>query len=301
MLLRGLIVAASILGTSSASFNCVVDKDGAHYDLSALAGYHTVKSSFKTPPTESIFTWHINPCGALDESKIKNKDERCPEGTQICGVEKISFDGDDDKLAGVIPVCGDLDGNQGQVKTSKRESGDGLTVQLSGGKWGDHKDLKATVEFVCTDDSGDGVLEFESWDEQELRLRWESKHACKRSGGGKDDDDKDKDGDKDGNKDKDGDKDDDKDKNKDGDKDSKPPREESGWGFFTWLFIIAVIVFGAYVVFTAYVNYNRYGMTGVDVLPHSDTVRDLPFLIRDFINKIINTFAGGSRGGYSAV
>lgn len=39
-----------------------------------------------------------------------------------------------------------------------------------------------------------------------------------------------------------------------------------------------------------------------DLLPHSDTIRDLPYLLKDFVRRVISTVqGGGSRGGYSAV
>lgn len=70
----------------------------------------------------------------------------------------------------------------------------------------------------------------------------------------------------------------------------------------------------AYVIYSAFLNYSRYGAgSGWDLLPHSDTLRDMfvlhmtplicsPYLVRDFANHVISTLkGGGSRGGYSAV
>lgn len=58
----------------------------------------------------------------------------------------------------------------------------------------------------------------------------------------------------------------------------------------------------AYLIFGSWLNYNRYSARGWDVLPHSDTIQDLPYLFRDWMRRVINTIqGGGSRGGYSAV
>lgn len=89
------------------------------------------------------------------------------------------------------------------------------------------------------------------------------------------------------------------------------------------------MVIAAYVIYSAFLNYSRYGAgSGWDLLPHSDTLRDMyaspspspsfsryspplflshlicgsPYLIRDFVGHVISTVkGGGSRGGYSAV
>lgn len=58
----------------------------------------------------------------------------------------------------------------------------------------------------------------------------------------------------------------------------------------------------AYLIFGSWLNYNRYGARGWDLLPHSDTLRDVPYLLKDWIRSLLNTVqSSGSRGGYSAV
>lgn len=70
----------------------------------------------------------------------------------------------------------------------------------------------------------------------------------------------------------------------------------------------------AYVIYSGFLNYSRYGAgSGWDLLPHSDTLRDLyglagfeltfrPYLVKDFVSHVVSTVkGGGSRGGYSAV
>jgi hypothetical protein len=55
-------------------------------------------------------------------------------------------------------------------------------------------------------------------------------------------------------------------------------------------------------VFGSWLNYNRYGARGWDLLPHGDTIRDVPYIAKDFGRKIFQTVQGsGSRGGYAAV
>lgn len=66
--------------------------------------------------------------------------------------------------------------------------------------------------------------------------------------------------------------------------------------FSAFLFIAAYLIFGSWL------NYNRYGARGWDLLPHGDTIRDIPYIFQDWLRRVVNTLQGaGSRGGYSAV
>lgn len=58
----------------------------------------------------------------------------------------------------------------------------------------------------------------------------------------------------------------------------------------------------AYLIMGSWVNYNRYGSRGWEALPHSDTIRDLPYLMKDWGRSVFSTVQDtGTRGGYSAV
>lgn len=56
-----------------------------------------------------------------------------------------------------------------------------------------------------------------------------------------------------------------------------------------------------YLVFGAWLNYNRYGARGWDLLPHGDTIRDIPYILKDWGRRVLGMVQGGGRGGYSAV
>jgi len=58
----------------------------------------------------------------------------------------------------------------------------------------------------------------------------------------------------------------------------------------------------AYLILGSWLNYNRYGARGWDLLPHGDTIRDVPYLLQDWVKGVVRLLqGGGSRGGYSAV
>ncbi|KAI1106387.1 autophagy-related protein 27 [Jackrogersella minutella] len=103
-----------------------------------------------------------------------------------------------------------------------------------------------------------------------LRLTWYSKYACE-------------------NRDDDG-------------SDDSGEKPSPHWGFFTWVVILVFLGTAAYLIFGSWLNYNRYGARGWDLIPHGDTIRDIPYLLKDWTRRVLNTVQGsGSRGGYSAV
>ncbi|CAN8103435.1 unnamed protein product [Discula destructiva] len=188
-------------------------------------------------------------------------------------------------------VCSDLAGTEGEVDptgewVSESAEARRLRPRADGDEEGD-QDGDGDDE----DDGGDGLTEhqlmklpknetaliFESFGPladngkiDVLRLTWYTKLACER------------------------------DDQKDGG-DSSPNGSEH-WGFFTWLVIIAFMGTAAYLIFGSWLNYNRYGARGWDLLPHGDTIRDIPYLLKDWTRRVMNTVQGsGSRGGYAAV
>ncbi len=62
------------------------------------------------------------------------------------------------------------------------------------------------------------------------------------------------------------------------------------------------LTIATYLIFGSWLNYNRYGARGWDLLPHGDTIRDIPYVLKDVARNVVNSVQGpGSRGGYSAV
>lgn len=237
----------------------------------------------------------------------------------VCAVEHI-INGDQDTVSEVIPIAGDLknhamgdlDAQFERIKSSASHSDtdkEGVRIIMNGGEYNKRKQ-RAIVEFICNKDLiGD-----------EGTRAGQGKPAVRRT---EEEDDNQGDGKK-----EDGDK---GDENSDDtftsaltftsygpDADDKidilrlqwqtkfacedAEQVPKGWGFFTWFIILAFLGTAAYLVFGSWLNYNRYGARGWDLLPHGDTIRDVPYLLRDWSRRVINTVQGsGSRGGYSAV
>ncbi|CAI4211863.1 unnamed protein product [Parascedosporium putredinis] len=284
--------------------------DGYGFNLEKLGGPHSVVTTLREPPSYSNTTYTVDICKPLKKSGDAPKNEQCPNGTRVCAIQRTyngSSDSDDSKAVvhKVVPIAG------GRLyPDTKRE---GLRLTLKGGAYPldvPHQEQtrqQAIIDFICdpdkegtenewdaTDDKYDpdggsdeeegkkvrrangekqlikegAALKFLGYgkdsdsDWETLRLEWRTKHACGSAYGG----------------------------------------TSASWGFFTWLFIIAFMGIAAYLIFGSWLNYNRYGARGWDLVPHGDAIRDIPYLMKDWTRSVLNTVQGsGSRGGYSAV
>ncbi|ORY80034.1 autophagy-related protein 27 [Protomyces lactucae-debilis] len=149
------------------------------------------------------------------------------------------------------------------------KSKDGLSLAFSGLENGDGDAQSAVVELVCDKKAGNGEPTLESDKAGKATIEWKTVHACE------DDPERDV---------------------------PAPGKPSSHWGFFTWFFLVVFMAVAALLLMTLYGNYSRYGTIGMDPTPTVDTVRDIPFLFKDFANQVVETVKGsGARSGYSAV
>ncbi|KAK3304000.1 autophagy-related protein 27 [Chaetomium strumarium] len=316
--------------------NLVVD--GHKYNLQPLSGPHTVITYEYTRPTYHNTTYTIDLCAPLVRKGEVPAEERCPDGTRVCAI-KHRWDPKAGKVADidqVIPIVIEHGSDKqvtweaqrlaaddpAQNKDAKKE---GLKLTLRGGTY-QQRAQRTVVELRCNPDLTGAENEWESVDEyvppgkdKEGDGKKESQRRRRRE---------EKDGDKDQStpetqlkkdgaalvwegykREKDGDG---------GDMDTlyltwytkqacdaavdQPVEESKHWGFFTWLVILVFLAIASYLIFGSWLNYNRYGARGWDLLPHGDTLRDIPYLMKDLIRRVLNTLQStGSRGGYSAV
>ncbi|KAF3928474.1 hypothetical protein ABW20_dc0106363 [Dactylellina cionopaga] len=267
--------------TLAATFTGDVEADGVKFNFKELKQHSVVVEHTQNPAVLKT-TYTINPTGKIEFDE-KEKDTQCPDGTQVCMVSWIWHKGkpDDEGPSQIIPIAiADVSDDAKPEYSILRDDDNkvlGLNVTLHGGEYGEKKlKQKAVVQFLCDkmtgteepdkDGKGDNALKFLSYDEETLTLEWKTKSACE---GGS----------------------------------AEPlPESKGSWGFFTWFIVIAFLAVAAYLIFGSWLNYNKYGARGWDLLPHNDTLRDLPYLIKDFLRRAVNTFQGsGGRGGYSAI
>jgi len=340
-LLSLLAVASVFPSLSFAAFDCkeVVAK-GVRFNFGKLGGPHIVHWKEEDLDHDLLhkYNFTVDICNKLKWHKGGSLATECNHGAQVCALrETINLAIEGNSSITPIDIAGTYTTGPGRQMDAKFEllrdsrsnsdaSREGVRAILNGGRlpMNDKKngiDQRAIIEFVCDKDrTGLGGDE-------------------KDGGEHEDDKDGDKDGDKGGDKEEKGERlrsreegnkgkceDSDHDlrfcgyeQEKDGkDKTVKTLRLEwrtqyacedapaedndAHWGFFGWFFIIVFLAIAAYLIFGSWLNYNRYGARGWDLLPHGDTIRDMPYIAKDFARKVIGTVqGGGSRGGYAAV
>ncbi|KAJ5586475.1 Autophagy-related protein 27 [Penicillium hetheringtonii] len=306
----------------TANFATAISFDCAHikvndykYDLSPLGGVHEIYHVNKTEEYSTNTTYVLDICQSLGKaSKRPNGAGSCEHSKNICGFEDLKpADGNGDQkfgfpIAGLDPMGGGSKDPQFTRLNEIDPEIEGLRLRIAGGSWkGEHNDQKtkdaaAMIDFKCNPDrsglEGIGTKEAQSVEEKEvagkrrraegdeekteqslqyksfgpdddgvyvLKLEWQTRYACDDYQRGKE-------------------------------------ASSNHWGFFTWLLIIVFLCVAAYLIFGSWLNYNRYGARGWDLLPHGDAIRDVPYLFKDWGRWVVDTLQGsGSRGGYSAV
>ncbi|KAJ5259314.1 hypothetical protein N7478_012295 [Penicillium angulare] len=309
------------LGLVSAdAFKCDQIKAADHtFDLSGLKGAHEVSYTSENQTDNYVVstTYVMNICDVL-HSAANRDGEKCGTDKNICGFPKTHAKDDHGNETFAYPVA-DLvgEGEKAPLATPLKEideKKEGLRLKMFGGEYrahveGETKPAAAIIDFQCDPDrsglegivSTEDILEkgdakekdnanakrAEDKSESEkdpslkivsfgpdkdntyiLKLDWKTRYACYDYKGGNA-----------GNTD--------------------PSKH---WGFFTWMIIILFLAIAAYLIFGSWLNYNRFGARGWDLLPHGDTLRDVPYIFQDWFRRVVNTLqGGGSRGGYSAV
>lgn len=303
---------------------CDARVGGKSFHFEALGTPRSVVWEESSPLTVTKTTFTIDLCKPLKKLKGVPKGEDCPAGSYICAIKRLynPIEHVNGTIESAIGVAGEYEHSTAEPLNPKWTSlksspssddrqKDGLRLEMNGAKYPPDKNgkkQKAVIEFLCNakeeerrrglpgvrpredDDDGDddggeddedpnagtevddgkgGRLKFIEYVDVEgtmtLNLEWRTPYACE---------------------------------------DAKPdPGPSPGhWGFFTWLIIIVFLVTAAYLIFGSWLNYNRYSARGWDLVPHSESIRDIPYLLRDWMRRVINTIqGGGSRGGYSAV
>lgn len=327
-----LITLTSLGSLASASYDCRdIITEGVKFNLEKLDGQFIAHWSRDDLEAEARYNYNftLDICHVLKRHKGAKKEESCSQGTRVCAIEEmIPLSGTNNATIIPIDIAGTyaLGGNgkpldpKFELLSSSKDGAQieqgGLRVELHGGQH-ELKEIKkkinqrAVIDFVCDpnregtegDEKDIGDFEPESGDSngerklgprddgevgkcedseaslrfcgyelekvdkndvKTLRLEWRTKYACKDVHSG--------------------------------------PTQPARWGFFTWFIIILFLAIASYLIFGSWLNYNRYGARGWDLLPHGDTIRDIPYVLKDVARNVVTTVQGsGSRGGYSAV
>ncbi|KIJ49493.1 hypothetical protein M422DRAFT_27858 [Sphaerobolus stellatus SS14] len=281
--LAALITSTQVLADD---FDCnkPVDVGGAEYDFKSLAKEHTVSRTEESPPTTNIWDLRFNVCQAVSKKEGVSDDDQCPSGTRACLTINNKKKGSDDRIVSVIPIAQDDALKPDIIPVSDP---DGLSVTLHGSSYPDSsgKPQSLNITLLCSRNE-DMDPTFTKYDTVTgvLSIEWKNIAGCLNRSGD----------DKDGDKNKGGDE---------GEGEEGGDKESHGSGI-GWFFLLLLLAFVAYFALGAYHNYNSYGATGWDLVPHRDFWREVPYLIRDFGEHLCSTLRPGrqtSRRGYMAV
>lgn len=223
------------------------------YDLSALDSEYTIESTLKTPPTIRHTTYNLNPCSPLKRQKNVDDEDQCVAGTSVCKTTSIEKD-KKSTIIEVIAYAGDMaEEKSPDISGLDEKSFDagttGFKLTYSGGRDAEDNKLSTIINFVCDKESGAGKPELsEAATERVTQFKWLTKYACAGTDGKKPSKDPEHGG-------------------------HERPSNGSSWGFFTWFFLVVFMLIASILIFTLFLNYNRYGQIGLDFVPAMDSVK----------------------------
>jgi len=256
------------------SWDCTFTIDSKHsYDLRSLSGEKKIQKIWLSPPTKNTDTLLFDLCEPLKENTTLPENDRCPSGTYACYTSANEKSGES-RVTQVIPLARSSSLNPEHNRLSDSE----ISLTLHGDPWpqSDSPPERFIVQLQCA--SGDEAPVLESHTTNQTEVRWKTKAACET-------------------------------------KDSKPPpntthpdgdsKKSSGGSSLGWFFFLLLFCVAMYFALGAYYNYNNYGASGWDLVPHRDFWRDVPHLLSDLIRGILSGVRGtsrvGNRSGYVSV
>ncbi|KAI0093105.1 autophagy-related protein 27 [Irpex rosettiformis] len=264
-------------------FDCHMTIGDKKFDLTTLGGEHTVSRERNTPPTKFKDSVTFNLCEDLKKVDGVSDKEQCPSETRACLTKTNLKENESDRITAVIQLARpDLESLKYEALPSPRK---GVSLSWKGPSYPDpitSEDTPQSFNLNLYCDTETSQPNFKSYDGKELWIEWQAPAGCAMG--------------------------------------DAPPEEPpssdpgsgnggsgssssmgSGIGYF---FLLLVLAFGAYFGLGAYYNYSTYGATGLDLIPHRDFWREVPYMLRDVVSHLCSAVRPrhtSSRGGYIAV
>ncbi|KAH3680642.1 hypothetical protein WICMUC_000199 [Wickerhamomyces mucosus] len=224
----------------------------------------TYSVAIDTPPSLTTFNWYFNLCGQKDTAN-----EECPKNSQICGVQKVSLNGEPGITTQIISIDNGINYN---IEKSDKDL---IDIRLGDTNWGTHI-IHTNIHFICSNEVeiSTNLNSIDNSNDKNLVLEWKTPGACLKD-----------------------------------DKEhiipSPTPSKDDSWGWFTWFFIVAVLLGGGYIIAAAWVNSSRGGDFPDAFHDFVDTLKNLAVSLPGFINEILGKVFGRdndiNRGGYTSV
>ncbi|KAJ7346640.1 autophagy-related protein 27 [Mycena albidolilacea] len=264
-------------------FDCHFQVNGLKYDLTPLAGEHTVTRERATPPTREVDSVRLSLCSDLATQKDVSDPDQCPLGTRVC-LTKINRKDDTDRIVSVIPIAQTSTLNPSYTPLSSPK---GVSILFHGASYphpinATDAEQSVNITLLCTPESESEEPEpkFISYNGELLELEWSSRAGCNFAG-----------------------------EDKDGNKGETPEdggsSESSSLSSVGWFLLLVFVAFAIYMSAGAYYNYSTYGASGIDLIPHRDFWMEVPYMLRDVVSHLCSTVrprrSSSHRGGYIAV
>lgn len=189
----------------------------------------------------------------------------CPKNSQICGVKSVSLPGQSPIKTEIITFGNGLNY---QIEEATNEF---IDLKLDDTNWGSNT-ISSNFHLVCSNEENIEV----SFAANELELTFNTPGACLK----------------------------DDTEHVPAPPTPPPSTNDDSWGWFTWLFIIGVILGGGYIIASAWIG---RGSDDLQEAMHDfvDTLKsllaNLPEFIGEIFNKVFGSNGNGSRGGYTSV
>ncbi|KAG2362294.1 autophagy-related protein 27 [Suillus spraguei] len=285
-LLSLLLLLSSTVLVAAEDFDCHVTTGGLKWDLTPLEGSHTVSRTRESPPTTMIDELTFNLCKDLQSMSDVPEDDQCSSGTRACLRKTNRKTSDSDRVIAVIPVASTsvLEPAYAQLDSPK-----GLSLTFHGPQYPSSGAQSIIFHLFCVDDANPKAdPKFDSYENGIVRVDWSTPSACSLS---EDEPSPQPPSQDDGDTPAD---------EGDGKGDEKLAKRGSGLGFF---FLVLLLAFATYFGLGAYYNYSTYGARGVDLIPHRDFWREVPYMLQDVVSHLCSTVRPqrSTRGGYIAV
>ncbi|PPQ67281.1 hypothetical protein CVT25_005865 [Psilocybe cyanescens] len=274
-----LLDATSVLAADSETpFDCHLTVDNTKFDLTSLAGVHTVNRTRDTPPTKTVDSLRFDLCAELKPQEGLSEHDQCPSGTRACLTKVNQKTDDQDRIVAVIPVA--QSANLDPISTASL-SPKYLSLILHGAEYPAppfSTPIRQILNLTLLCDPQDiSEPKFIAYNGSRLDLEWSAPAGCPF---------KEEEGDKGGDN-----------------NDETGEKENVGSGI-GWFFLVILLAFVAYFGLGAYYNYSTYGSRGLDLIPHRDFWKEVPYMLSDVVSHLCSNVRPrrtSSRGGYVAV
>ncbi|KAG0704492.1 putative autophagy protein Atg27 [Suillus ampliporus] len=275
-----LLLLSSTAYVTAEDFDCHVTAEGLSWDLTQLKGVQKVSRTRDSPPTTMVDELSFDLCEDLQALQGVPDGDQCLSGTRAC-LRTTNRKDDSDRVIAVIPVAQSSSLNPEYIALTSPK---GLSLTFHGPSYPSSSEdsIPQSINFslLCADTTDP---KFTSYENGTVYVEWSTRSGCSADEKSPPQED-DKTGDGGGS-----------------DSDEKPAESVgSGLGFF---FLVLLLAFAAYFALGAYYNYSTYGARGVDLIPHRDFWREVPYMLQDVVSHLCSTVRPrrSSRGGYIAV